>query len=268
MNPRTRDYLTHGLPQGTTPEQCEAWKRHQAGDPVPATLLPYNDDTCSAKNSTGSYCGYPLFIDGTCALHPASVTRQTTQPLRDRNLTGASDRAAYGIVTTMLGQMDVDPPYQRGSVWTQDQRIALVKSWLMGVPIPTLIVNDRASAEWREATGIDVYEDGMIYALVDGKQRVETAAAWFGDRLAVPASWFPADSVERTEDTADGPYVRYSGLTLVARRFCHRWRLPVVEAHMPTVQAEAELYLLVNGGGTAQTAADMDRATRVAGESG
>ena len=30
--------------------------------------------------------------------------------------------------------LDLNPPYQRGRVWTTDQKIALVRSWLIGVP--------------------------------------------------------------------------------------------------------------------------------------
>lgn len=81
----------------------------------------------------------------------------------------------------------------------------------------------------------------------------------------MPASWFPANCVETPVDTADGPYVTYTGLS-------RSWRLrpgtscmlPVVEAKLPSLQAEAELYLLVNGGGTGQSEEDMARAARVA----
>lgn len=198
------------------------------------------------------------------------MTRQTTEPLTDWRLTSASSREAVGIVETMLDQMDTNPPYQRGDVWTYDQRVALVKSWLMGVPIPALILNTRDNPGWAATEG-SIWGNGRhetfgaVWAMVDGKQRLETARLWFTDELAVPASWFDPERVESTMDTDDGPYVTYRGLTEVGRRFVARgWHLPVIEAKLPSLRAEAELYLLVNGGGTAQTQADMDNAARVA----
>ena len=40
--------------------------------------------------------------------------------------------------------------------------------------------------------------------------------------------------------------------------------LPLVESQLPNVQSEAALYVLVNGGGTVQSAEDMARAVQVA----
>lgn len=201
------------------------------------------------------------------------ATRQTEQPLQDWRLNGASSRAARGIVDTMLDQMDVSPSYQRGDVWSMDQRIALVKSWLMGVPIPALVLNNRDNPEWAATEG-PVYGDGVhaetfrpIWALVDGKQRLETARLWFAGALAVPASWFDPEWIKYPCVTEDGPYVTHEGLTLTARRHIgHQFMFPVIEAKLPSLRAEAELYLLVNGGGTAQTEADMSNAARVAAE--
>lgn len=82
----------------------------------------------------------------------------------------------------------------------------------------------------------------------------------------VPASWFPPEYVAMTHETDDGPYVRYTGLTEVGRRVFDRTaHLPFGTAAVGTVEAEAAIYLRVNGGGTAQTDADMSRAANVAG---
>lgn len=198
------------------------------------------------------------------------MTRQTGMPLTNWRLNGASSREARGVVETMLDQMDTNPPYQRGDVWTLDQRIALIKSWLMGVPIPALIVNDRANPGW-EATEGSVFGDGRaetflpMWAVVDGKQRLETARLWFAGELAVPASWFSPEQIDRTHTTDDGPYVTHGELAIVTRRhISHNWHLPMIEAKLPSLMAEAELYLLVNGGGTAQSEMDMDRARGIA----
>lgn len=191
------------------------------------------------------------------------MTRQTTAPLEHISL-GATNRFVEFFVRTVeRGDMILDAPYQRGDVWTPDQQIALVRSWLMGIPVPAVIINDRTSPWWSEAN--PDAELGSAYAVIDGKQRILAGIAWLSGGLAVPASWFPAEHVETTEDTDDGSYVRYTGLTRVGQRFSeNRATLPCAEGKLPTVRAEAEVYCLVNGGGTPQSEADMANADRVA----
>lgn len=194
------------------------------------------------------------------------MTRQSQVPLERRNLS-TSARTAREIARFYLdGQIDVDQPYQRGEVWTVDQQIGLVKSWLENIPVPAVILNDRFAAAWAKTNGFPS-EDEPIYAAIDGKQRILTAAAWFGGDLAVPASWFAPEDVETTVNTDDGFYVAYSGLTRSAQlRMSNGAQLPVAIGQLSTVADEAEVYLLVNGAGTAQTETDMARAAAVAGE--
>jgi hypothetical protein len=188
------------------------------------------------------------------------MTRQTTRPLREYSMNVLSGVASE-ITNTMREFLLIDPPYQRGTVWTEDQRIALVRSWLMGTPIQAVIMNDRRWGNWvGEAPG------HRHIAVIDGKQRIETACAWFDGELSVPASWFPPELVQATAETEDGPYTTFDLLTLPGQRFAKfTWKLPRIETHLATVEEEAELYLLVNGGGTPQTQADMDNAAQVAG---
>ncbi len=194
------------------------------------------------------------------------MTRQTASPIEHRSLSATNRFVEFFVRCVERRQMDVNPPYQRGDVWDTDQRIALIRSWLMGIPIAAVIINDRTSPAWSRANPGYFDGEAPYYAVIDGKQRILCALAWFHSEFAVPASWFPADQVDTVEDTADGPYVRYSGLTRVGQRWCeNRMVLPCAEGRLATVQAEAEVYLLVNGGGTPQQEADMDRAAYVAG---
>lgn len=190
------------------------------------------------------------------------MTRQTSAPLVHQNLQASNRQAREVMRMASEGALDLNPPYQRGSVWTLDQRIGLVRSWLLGIPVPAVIINDRCTSAWRDANGHSPLDTGIgMYACVDGKQRIETAIAWFAGEFAVPASWFDAESVEAAADTADGPYVRYTGLTVVAQRhFANRAMLPTINAQVATQSAEADLYLLVNMGGTAQTEDDLHNA--------
>lgn len=195
------------------------------------------------------------------------MTRQTAAPLDYLNL-NAADRQAREIVRSFSESfgLDLNPAYQRGQVWNEDQQIALIRSWLTGTPTGVVIFNDRSTPEWKAANGYDPSErDEPIYACIDGQQRVSAARAWFADDLAVPATWFEPEHVERTEETEDGPYVRWGGLTLPRQRhFANRAHLTVATVRVATVQEEAAIYLLVNGGGTPQSDADMANAQRIA----
>ncbi|MGV8847221.1 DUF262 domain-containing protein [Tessaracoccus sp.] len=186
------------------------------------------------------------------------MTLQTDTPITHTSMT-ASNRSAREIARNE--ETFVDAPYQRGPVWTTGQRIMFVRSWLMGVPIPSIVVNDRSKHAWADQTGYPT--DGRFIAVIDGRQRVETARAWFDGDLPVPASWFDPEHVETTVNTADGPYVTFLGLTLTGQRLMsNRAMLPTVEAQVGTLAQEAALYLLLNGAGTIQTDQDMTNAAR------
>ena len=141
------------------------------------------------------------------------MTRQVAAPVEHINLS-ATNRTARDLVHFVQdGHIDMNPPYQRGQVWSGDQRIALVFSWLRGLPTGVIILSDRANPHWSAASG-DVYREGLaVWAVIDGKQRLSTAIAWFEGEFAVPASYFEPELVARTETTSDGPYVRFNGLT-------------------------------------------------------
>lgn len=160
----------------------------------------------------------------------------------------------------MLSQLDMNPPYQRDHVWTVEQRMALVESWIQGIPCGAVILNRRDTPQWLGKYG----ETGFSWGVVDGKQRIETARQWFTGELRVPRAWFEDHDI----DALGGPdgLVSYRGLALPERR--HQgtsWFLPVIEATLPSSEAEAELFLRVNSGGTAQESEILEHARRLAG---
>lgn len=190
------------------------------------------------------------------------ATFQTAEPVRDLRM-DVSARAWGDLIHQVQdGDITYDLPYQRGAVWTTEQRMMLIFSMMSGTPIPALIVNKRPSRMWFDADGGRL----PVAAVIDGQQRITTVRMYMEGDLAVPASWFPAEHVIETEDTDDGPYVRYYGLARRAQRDVENRPVPVAEAHLTTVAAEAEVYLRVNGSGTPQTTEDMARAATVAAD--
>jgi hypothetical protein len=191
------------------------------------------------------------------------MTLQTPRPLEQFRAQTAP-RALRGLVDEIRsGEMTLDPPYQRGSVWTPDKRVALIRSLMQGVPIPSLITSDRS---WHGWTGPAVGGDGPVVAVIDGRQRLETMIAWFDSTLAVPASWWPVKDIVSTVDTDDGAYVVYSGLDRTAQlHFSHSAVMGVCEARVADIAAEAAIFCLVNGEGVPVDPWDLCRAATVAG---
>lgn len=148
---------------------------------------------------------------------------------------------------------DFDAPYQRGAVWTEAQRVALVKSLLLGLPIGSVVLNHRGFAS------------DKLYSVVDGKQRIQAIRAFFNSEFAVPAEWFAPEGVlESFTDEEGVQKVYFSGLGKVQRHMFENSSFPALEAQVKTVAAEAEIFMLINSGGTPQTEADLSNAAAIA----
>lgn len=143
----------------------------------------------------------------------------------------------------MRGQLDVNPPYQRGLVWGLTRKRNLVKSLLMGIPVPSIVINDRGVRfeEW------DAEKD-PTYVVVDGKQRITALRDFVDGKFTVPGHWFDVDAEEVLFTELDKPHQRH---------FLHR-PIAVSEARLSTLDEEREMFDLINFGGVAQGDTDDD----------
>jgi hypothetical protein len=173
---------------------------------------------------------------------PPMTTMQTPEPLRRTALNSGQESVEQII---RLPNLVLDPPYQRGSVWGTRRRINLLRSLLLGIPVGSIFLNVRP-------------DDEMTTVVVDGKQRIETIRDFYANAFAIPASWFRPEEIVTTEDTADGPYVRYEGLTETGRRRIWRCSITTQRTDLRTVAEEAALFDLINFGGVPQGDSDLD----------
>jgi hypothetical protein len=155
------------------------------------------------------------------------------------------------------GDLNLNAPYQRGNVWTQEQRVNLLRSLLLGVPVAAIVLNRRGSnTAWTESG------DQPYYVAIDGKQRLTTGLMWFGGDLAIPTDWLRAEFLpaDFCESTVTFKNLVRAGQLWMARNFV----IPIAEAQLPSVAAEAEVYGLINAAGTPQTEEDLARARALA----
>ena len=132
--------------------------------------------------------------------------------------------------------VDFSPPYQRGDVWGNLRKINFIKSMLMRIPIPSIIVNDRWKAGWDEK-----------YAIIDGKQRLTSLVDFFQDRLKVPAIWF---------DIAGGGDIVFSQLNAPEQRRFKNIPLAICEGSLKSIKEEKVVFELINFGGVPQGETD------------
>ena len=150
--------------------------------------------------------------------------------------------------------VDISQDYQRGLVWTGEQKVNLIRSVLMGIPIGNLIVNDRHLAR----NYASVFGTAKGFSLIDGKQRLTALAEFMQDGFAVPGAWFDAADVNGDWDGVSD--VLFSQFSPVMRRYVVNTTIGVSHCHLGSVEEERGLYLQVNTGGTAHTEEEMNQA--------
>lgn len=149
--------------------------------------------------------------------------------------------------------VDLNAPYQRASVWTTSDQRELIHSLIDGLPIPSIVINDRSRTR-------AVPVDEAQWVVIDGKQRVEALLAWYGGELTVPAAWFHSDAL--TE--GHGDMVNFTQLSGFGKRAMENISLSLSVGSLATVEEEARAFVALNTTGVAQAEGDIDRARSMA----
>lgn len=145
-------------------------------------------------------------------------------------------------------KFDMDQPYQRGIVWGLKRKQNLIKSLLMGVPVPAIVTNDRFAARFTEP-GYSQNRN-WAYAIVDGKQRLSTVLGFMNNEFPCPAGWWDTEQ--------DGLMVWWSELSKPNQRHFRNIPMAVAKGQFKTLAQEEELFNLINFGGLAQGEVDED----------
>lgn len=163
--------------------------------------------------------------------------RNTNRPL-DVILHWRKDSGREGLL--------LDPPYQRGDVWGLKRRRNLIKSLLMAIPIPSIIVNQRLET--------NTWGNDYRIAVIDGRQRITTVFKFVDGEFSVPADWFSKNDLIESQNGE----VFFHGLSIYRRRKLLNGAVPFCEARAETIEQEQHIFDLVNFGGLAQGEVDQD----------
>jgi hypothetical protein len=128
------------------------------------------------------------------------------------------------------------PEYQRGLVWSDEQKVNLIKSIMTGVPIGTFVYARQAydRKTWKELPK-------RTYYLLDGQQRLNAIQGFLDNEFVVDGYFFN-----------DLPY-------LDKRAFIGFSNFGSMILNEPTPEQELDFYFTLNFGGTAHTKADLEK---------
>ena len=162
--------------------------------------------------------------------------------LRDPAWTAATHGCEFDLKYLESGlrdswNVDIDPPYQRGHVWTAEQRSAFLGYWLQGGTVPTLWV-------WEPPRSKE-YSGKARPELIDGKQRLTAWLKWWHGEIAADI---------------DGQKV-FIGDTDKKFRIHHMIHITFVR-----LESRADVlrfYLQLNGGGTPHSPNELARVRKL-----
>jgi len=113
---------------------------------------------------------------------------------------------AWFIDLIIRGQMNLDPPYQRRSVWSKQFKSFFIDTIIRNYPSPPIFLN------------LIVTQDGIVkYDVVDGKQRLEAIMDFVNDIIALPVKFGNKD--------LDGKY--FSELSGEYKKTFYEYAIPV-----------------------------------------
>ena len=134
------------------------------------------------------------------------------------------------------GRLVVDPPFQRGSVWSLTQKQAWIESMLNDLPLPAIFIN-------RFPFGHPTW--GFDDILIDGRQRIEAIYEFMQDKFSVRGELWSAQGE---------PFKRGFRMTIAC---------PVIYSSFEKESECAEIYVQLLTAGTAHTAEEIEKARKL-----
>lgn len=104
-------------------------------------------------------------------------------------------------------QLDLNPPYQRRSVWNARDRRFFLDTVFRGYPCPPIFLH--------KSVGVS---DQAIYSVVDGKQRLQTLFAFVDGEVSIAHDYGDDRFNDKTWDKLHQAEKGPSGIRVASRR--------------------------------------------------
>lgn len=143
-----------------------------------------------------------------------------------------SQRNLAGIINTVYNfGVDFSPEYQRDFVWTNVDKVALIDSIFHGVDIGKFVFVKRRYVD----------ETMPMYAILDGKQRLNACLEFFENKFAYRGKYF-------------------NDLCAVDANYFENYRISYAEMNNPTLEQEIRTFILLNTCGRAIDNVQIEKA--------
>ncbi len=155
-------------PRTTQQPELPGASTEQKSTSIPSACALSGD----GNHSPGS-TPYPYTLDqlNQLAGHGEHVTTPHTRLIRSTGM----QTAGWFLDLKSAGRLDLDPPYQRRSVWNLSFQQFFIDSLVRNYPAPTIFLQ------------VDVYVDKpTIYRVIDGKQRLTALFEFKDDAFTTP----------------------------------------------------------------------------------
>lgn len=130
----------------------------------------------------------------------------------------------------------LDPPFQRGAVWTTEQKQAWIESILLDMPLPAIFINQFGTMSGGHPKW------GHSDVVIDGQQRLRATIGFLNDEFAVRGETWSQQTKE------------------FQRKFRMDASCAVILCKFQTELECAELYLKLLTSGTAHTPDEIEKA--------
>lgn len=153
----------------------------------------------------------------------------------------SSFESLYNVYTTYYEEHPNGswfPEFQRGSVWTQEQKEQLIISMLHGLPIGSFYVNEWWSDDEEKRAKID-------HVLFDGQQRFTAILDFLTGKFPI---------------TFEGKQYYVTDLSFQEWLTLKRYPISIVYSYIEDWNDLIDYYVLINKGGTAHTLEEFQKA--------
>jgi hypothetical protein len=153
------------------------------------------------------------------------------------------ERVQALMIDINAGDLDLNPPWQRDDVWPISRRRNLIRSLLVGIPLPAIILHKRT--------------DGLR-SVLDGKQRLTTIQRYIDGEFAL--GQFESGIAVDGQQLASCSKKRFDELPDWARRTIEKTRLYVVQFESMRPNMLYTVFELYNTSGTTLNAVEIRNA--------